>query len=87
MSTVGYLCRCLQPNELFSKEQCGSEAACSLLCGMRVNSAILKATGAGKSLRGLAKRGLSEEHQYTAGLIQRVIKTWKDQIVGGSQPS
>ena len=79
--SVGYFCRCLEPDESFAKEQSGLEATCSLLCGMKVNCAILKATGAGKHLRRCLKEGVVEGHPSITSLIKQVIKIWKHQVV------
>ncbi len=44
---------------------------------MEVNSAILKATGAGKTLRHLVKGSLSEERKAVGCQIKQVIECWK----------
>lgn len=79
--TIGYSCRCLELNESFAKEQSALQAACSLLCGMKVNCAILKATSAGKHLRGVSKSGILEGHPSILSLIKQVIKSWKHQVI------
>ena len=81
LSAIGYICRCLQPSESFAKEQSDLQATCSLLSGMKVNCAILKATGAGKYLRDLTKRGVLEGHPSVTSLIKQVIKTWKHEVI------
>jgi len=57
------------------------EFACKQLQNMEVNSAILKATGAGKTLRHLVKAGASEEQRAVACLTKQVIESWKQRIV------
>ena len=57
------------------------QATCSLLCGMKVNCAILKATGAGKLLRGFLRTKVLEGHPSITSLIKEVIKIWKLQVI------
>lgn len=62
-------------------------ATCNMLCGLRVNSAILKATGAGKSLRQIAKRGATEEQGAISSLMKKVIESWEHEIAREAVPA
>ena len=53
------------------------DEACNALRQMEVNSGILKATGAGKTLRHLVKEGLSEEQRSVGSQMKQVIERWK----------
>ena len=85
--TIGYICRCLEADEPSAKEGSDLQATCSLLCGMKVNCGILKATGAGKLLRGFLQTKVLEGHPSVTSLIKQVIKIWKLQVIEAARAS
>lgn len=60
---------------------------CKTLRDMRVNGAVLKATGAGKSLRRMTKEGVSEAQQAAGSLLKQVIESWKHAIMRDTMPA
>jgi hypothetical protein len=60
---------------------------CNMLRDMRVNGAILRATGAGKSLRRMTKGGVSEAQKAASSLLKQVIDSWKHTIMGDRMPA
>ena len=73
-------CRCVELEGSSASSLGKFETCCKALQDLKVNSAILKATGAGKILRSLAK-GCSSEKQKAAGCrIKQVIECWKLKI-------
>ena len=60
---------------------------CNTLRDVRVNGAILKATGAGKSLRRMTKGCVSEAQKAASSLLRQVIESWKHTIMRETMPA